>query len=93
MVNYIATMLERIVQSIAPEEILNGKTDCRKISLTRLQKIYFAAEDMRAEASIEKQLEYMAEWTVSELQENGVSESRKVRWSMKFLFMTWYSFL
>lgn len=71
MISYMASMIEKIIQYIAPSEILDGTLGCECICLERLQRICFAAEDKRSEPSIEKSIIYLAGWIKGELMESG----------------------
>lgn len=71
MISYVAALIERVIQYVSPSEILDGDTDCAGISFKRLNQIYFAAENTRNEATIEKSIEYLAGWIKEELLESG----------------------
>lgn len=58
------------MQYISPAEVLGRQIECREISLARLKRICFAAENRMAESEIEKRLEYLADWVEAELRES-----------------------
>lgn len=71
MVSNLAVMIERILQNLSPREFYQNVECGSWISLKKLKKIYFMIEDNLSEPSIEKGLEYSAEWIDKKLQEFG----------------------
>lgn len=71
MIQFTASMIERIIQYISPAEVLEGRARSRSLSSERLKRICFAVEENMSEASIEKKLWYFANWVEEELVESG----------------------
>ncbi len=71
MIDFLAIILERMLQHIRPDEVLSGNISYNRIPLAHLQRICYAAETDTIETSLEKKMEYMRNWVEQELIESG----------------------
>lgn len=71
MIQYMASLIERILHDMSLDMNEKERSGCACISLDKLARIYFANESYLSETSIDKMLYYMADWIDQRMTEEG----------------------
>lgn len=67
--NILAVTIERILQNIAPKDVLSHKIQGAHIAWKRLKEICFMEEDQLSEPASEKRMDYLVNWVEQQLRE------------------------